>query len=194
MRRVALELYITLDGFNEFPTYPGSDEPRSHEQPDLVAAEMWINHWDEFDTLLFDQEVYQQWAEFWPEKLRTAEEHPWFHEMSKFADRVQKVVLSDQPVHSDWSPTRTVPADPSAAVELLRSETGKDMALVGSTRLAREFMSLGLIDDYYFAISPVILGHGNRLFADLPKQVTLSLTEVKRFQYGELFLHYTAVR
>jgi dihydrofolate reductase len=194
MRRVALELYITLDGFNEFPIYPGSDEPRHPEQPDLVATEMWIKHWDSFDTLLFDAGTYRQWAEFWPGKLRKPEEHPWFHEMSRFADRVQKVVLSDGPVASDWSPTRTVPADPTAAIELLRKEPGKDMALVGGTRLAREFMRSGLIDDYYFAVFPVILGHGDRLFEELPKQVTLSLVEVRRFPYGEVFLHYTAVR
>ncbi len=170
MRRVALELYITLDGFNEFPIYPGSDEPRHHEQPDLVATECG------------------------PGRRRQPEGHPWVHERSRCADRVQKVVLSDRPVASDWSPTRTVPADPVAAIELLRKEPGKDMALVGGTRLAREFMGSGLIDDYYFAVFPVILGHGDRLFEELPKQVTLSLEEVRRFPYGELFLHYTAVR
>ncbi len=35
LRRVSLQMYLTLDGYNEFPTYPGS-EP-STDEPDLVA-------------------------------------------------------------------------------------------------------------------------------------------------------------
>lgn len=84
--------------------------------------------------------------------------------------------------------------DLAAAVARLREEPGKNMALVGGVGTAQEFMKLGLIDDYFFAVFPVILGRGPELFGDLAEQVTLKLVEEKRFKYGEIFLHYQALR
>ncbi len=55
-------------------------------------------------------------------------------------------------------------------------------------------MRRGLIDDYFFAVFPVILGKGPPLFGDLEVQQTLQLAEVKHFKHGELFLHYTTLR
>ena len=37
-RRIVLSLYLTLDGYNEFQSYPGSEPPPS--EPDLVADAM----------------------------------------------------------------------------------------------------------------------------------------------------------
>jgi hypothetical protein len=73
-RTITLSLYMTLDGYNEFPSYPGS-EPQASE-PDLVADAMWVQRWGSIDTLLFDRETYEQWADFWPTSKRTSEEHP----------------------------------------------------------------------------------------------------------------------
>jgi hypothetical protein len=54
-RRITLSMYLTLDGYNEFPSYPGS-EPSASE-PDLVADAVWVQRSKSFDTLLFDRET-----------------------------------------------------------------------------------------------------------------------------------------
>lgn len=71
-RRIMLSMYMTLDGYNEFPSYPGSEPPAS--EPDLVAHAMWIERWGSIDTLLYDRETYEQWADFWPISKRTSGE------------------------------------------------------------------------------------------------------------------------
>ncbi len=192
MRRVSLQMYITLDGFNEFPSYPGSGDPPASEQ-DPVSAEMWTKQWGSIDTLLFDRQTYEQWSEFWPTSKRAPGEHPWYRQMSEFAEKAQKVVLSDSRVGATWTNSRTLVGDVGASVAGLKEEAGKNLAVVAPD-LGRELMRRGLIDDYYFAICPVILGKGQKLFGELQDQQTLRLVEVKHFKAGELFLHYEAAR
>lgn len=184
-------MYLTLDGYNEFPSYPGSDIPVN--EPELIAEEMWVKRWGAIDTLLFDLQTYSEWSDFWPIANRTADEHPWFRQMSDFAERVQKVVLAESPGPTSWARTRFIPGDPGGTVERLKNETGGTMAVV-APRLGMELTRRGLIDDYFFAVMPVILGKGRRFFEELEHQQTLRLVEVKHFKAGELFLHYQAVR
>lgn len=191
-RRISVHLYLTLDGCDEFPTYPGSDHPFPNE-PDRIAEEMWVKRWGSIDTLLFDRETFGQWADFWPLEKRTPEEHPWIRRMAEFAEKAQKVVLLAQPGPSDWANTRFLEGDLGSAIDRLRSERGGDLAVVAPS-LGRELMRRGLVDEFYFAVFPVILGKVPRLFGRLESQQTLRLMEVKSFRYGELFLHYQAVR
>lgn len=183
-------MYLTLDGYNEFPTYPGS-EP-SAEEPERVGEEMWIKRWDSIDALLFDRPTYEEWAEFWPVANRTAGEHPWFRQMSEFAERVEKIVFSDLPRPTAWARTRFIPGDLATAVSKLKDGAGGTMAAV-APRLGMELMREGLIDDYFFAIAPVVLGRGHRFFEEMDHQRTLRLVEVKSFKAGELVLHYQGV-
>ena len=190
-RRIVLSMYVTLDGYNEFPTYPGSAPTAS--EPDLVSEAMWIRRWGSMDTLLFDRQTYEEWADFWPTSKRTADEHPWFRQMSEFAEKAQKVVISESTEPTTWAHTRTLDGDVAAAVARLRREPGKDLVVV-APELGRELMRRGLIDDYLFAVCPVILGKGRQFFGDLESQQTLRLVEVEQFKAGELFLHYETVR
>lgn len=184
-------MYLTLDGYNEFPSYPGS-EPAADE-PDLVAQEMWVKRWDRIDTLLFDGRTYEEWSDFWPLAKRTSEEHPWFRQMSEFAERVEKLVLSDAPGPSTWARTRFLPGDVGKAVQGLKNGPGGTMMIVAPV-LGMELTRRGLVDDFYFVVMPVILGKGRRFFEELEHQQTLRLVEMKSFETGTMFLHYEAVR
>ncbi len=190
-RKILLSMYITLDGYNEFPNYPGSDPPASERE--LVADAMWVERWASFDTLLFDRNTYEEWADFWPTSKRTPGEHPWFRQMSEFAEKVQKVVLSDSAVPLPWANSRVLSGDFTTAVNQLRAEPGKNIVVVAPA-LGRELMRRGILDEYLFAVSPVILGKGRQYFGELDRQQTLRLLEVRHFKAGELFLHYETAR
>ncbi len=60
--------------------------------------------------------------------------------------------------------------------------------------LGGQLMRLGLIDEYLFAVCPVVLGKGRRFFGELEDPLTLRLVEVRRFEAGEMFLHYETAR
>jgi len=192
MRRITLQMYITLDGINEFPEYPGSGDPPAGEE-DPIAIEMWVKNWESTDTLLFDEETYGQWADFWPSSKRRETEQSFYHEMSRFAEKAQKVIFSDTLKEASWANSRILKGDIGSGIDQLRMERGRDMALVAPS-LAQRFMGLGLIDDYFLTLFPVILGKGRSLFDRLERQQTLQLVEAKHFKHGEVFLHYQTIR
>lgn len=44
---------------------------------------------------------------------------------------------------------------------------GRDIQLMGGTSTIRQYLMAGLIDEMHFAISPILLGAGEHLFADI---------------------------
>ena len=56
--------------------------------------------------------------------------------------------------------------------------------LFGSGEIAIQLAAHGLIDEYQFVVSPIILGHGRNLFSNLAKRMTLQTIETKTFPTG----------
>ena len=55
-----------------------------------------------------------------------------------------------------------------AALERARSAAGeKDIRLLGGVETIRQYLKARLVDDMHFAVSPILLGSGESLFADL---------------------------
>jgi dihydrofolate reductase len=61
--------------------------------------------------------------------------------------------------------------------------------MFGSGTIAQQLASEGLIDDYWFIVTPVILGAGKQLFAGV-KKLNLELVEANGFKSGNVVLHY----
>ncbi|RZK58986.1 MAG: hypothetical protein EOO91_06585 [Pedobacter sp.] len=58
--------------------------------------------------------------------------------------------------------------------------------------LRSQLMALGLVDEYYFVIHPIIAGNGKHLLEDitLRENINLKLADVKVFKSGCVGLHY----
>jgi dihydrofolate reductase len=102
-----------------------------------------------------------------------------------------KLVFSRTLQRAAWSNCR-VAHDISAEVAALKSAPGKDIILCGGPGIVQSFTRLGLIDDYYIVVYPLLLGGGLRLFTDLPAAHALELVESKGFTSGAALLHYRA--
>jgi dihydrofolate reductase len=113
--------------------------------------------------------------------------------MSEFAEKTQKVVISDSVGGTTWANSRVLEGAVAEAVARLRREPGKNVVVV-APELGRELMRRGLVDDYLHAVMPVILGKGHPFFGPLEGQQTLRLVEVKHFKAGELFHLYETAR
>ena len=66
--------------------------------------------------------------------------------------------------------------------------------MTGGVTLASQLAELGLIDEYHFAVHPIIAGEGRRLFEgiDLKEKLQLKLVESKVFKSGSVVLRYWA--
>ena len=192
-RKITVNMYMTLDGYGEFPKYPGSDV-RS-EEPGEGFTEMWINRYDSVDTILYGRRSYEGHLAVHSESARKSSDPKYLFEFSRFLDSSQKIVLSHFLKKAEWQNSRIMKGDLSRIVARLKREPGKDMIVDAGPSLVQEFIQRGLADDYRILVMPVIFGRGkNHYWGSMLKQQTLKFLSVKSLKHGELMLHYGTVR
>ena len=85
----------------------------------------------------------------------------------------------------------TVVSENAAAfVRKLKSESGKDIWLMGGGELAGSLLSESVVDELSLNIHPVLLGKGIPLFQGLKRQVNLELTSSKAHPNGCVQVEY----
>jgi dihydrofolate reductase len=190
-RKLTAHFYMTLDGRAEFPPYPGSGVTSKIADP--FFQEMWIDRYNSVDTLLFGRRAYDAHHAFWPVSKRSPSDPEFMFDFSRWKDKVQKIVISNNLTKAEWENSRVVNGDLAKIVSRLKREPGKDMILEGGPNLTQQFIDHGLIDDFRLVVWPVILGSGLDWFGALKKQQTLKLLSSRHLADGELMLHYQAV-
>jgi len=65
---------------------------------------------------------------------------------------------------------------------------------VSGAGLASSFMQLGLIDEYWLYMHPVILCAGKPMFPHLKEKINLKLVESRQFSRGIVLLRYQRTR
>ncbi|MFB9843153.1 dihydrofolate reductase family protein [Mucilaginibacter ginsenosidivorans] len=73
----------------------------------------------------------------------------------------------------------------------LKQQPGKNIS-VGGVDLPGQLIGLGLIDEFYIVVHPVIAGEGRRLFdhSGLQERLKLKLVDSKTFNSGAVAMHY----
>lgn len=183
MRKVILAFAVSLDGFVEAAdgdigwTYP-DEEMQKH----VMLRESAI------DLHLYGGRFYEEMAAFWS----TADENAGATEFEKEYARIwrpkPKVVFSTKLKQVEWN-ARLAKADIADEVNRLKQEPGRDMT-VGGAGLATAFIRLGLIDEYWLYVYPVVLGGGKPLFPQPGGKMNLQLIETRRFGRGVVLLRY----
>ena len=75
-------------------------------------------------------------------------------------------------------------------VEALKQQPGKDLIIFGSGEIASLLTQHGLIDEYQFVVSPLLLNNGRSPLTGVPTPVKLSLLEARSFPSGNVRLRY----
>lgn len=156
------------------------------------------------DTVLFGRKTYEMFASFWPkvleEKSDTAPDphapgkrSKTMRQMAEWLTETQKIVVSRSLTDPTWKNTRVIRDLSLRAIEAMKQEPGKDLILFGSGSIVQQLTRAGLIDEYQFVVSPILLGAGKNLLADAPKR-SLALAESKSFDSGVVLLRYTVTR
>lgn len=70
---------------------------------------------------------------------------------------------------------------PSALIDRLRKEDGKDIWVCGGAGLVRQLVSEDLIDRYHITVVPTLLGAGIRLFDHTEREVRLRLLHTQSY-------------
>jgi len=176
-RKITVNMYMTLDGYGEFPKYPGSDV-RSKEPGDGFT-DMWIKRYDSVDTILYGRRSYEGHVAVHSESARKASDPEYLFEFSRFLGRCQKIILSHFLKKTEWQNSRIMKGDLKRIVARLKREQGKDIIVGAGPSLVQEFIKRGLADDYRMVVWPVILRRWKHYWRSVLKQQTLKLLSAK---------------
>lgn len=83
-----------------------------------------------------------------------------------------------------------VNGDLGEEVRKIKAERGKDIWLFGGAHLATDFVNLNLIDELWLAVHPLLLGGGKPLFQGIHGRIPFTLKETKSYSTGLVQLFY----
>jgi dihydrofolate reductase len=166
MSSVTLTCSISVDGF---ATGPDGDLSRLHR---------WLFDFESNHPLEYEDENMAEFRAagaivFGHTTFRSGE-MPW-GEADVFHAPV--FVLSHEnrpPLHRNGTTFTFVTAGPLDALTRARAVAeGRDIMIMGSPDVARQFLAAGLVDRILLHLVPVLLGRGTRLFDELPHALEL---------------------
>jgi dihydrofolate reductase len=182
MRKIVLDLAVTLDGFIEGPNGE-IDWCIMEEDPGLESS--FADFLSGIDTIFYGRISYELWGNYQPdEKAGNAmkELYDSIHSKSKY-------VFSNTR-HDDDGKAIFISSEIEDKVQKIREQPGKDIWLYGGAKLITTFINFDLVDVYRLAVHPVILGSGKPLFMSIENRVNLKLIDAKGSASGVTLLSY----
>jgi len=152
---------------------------------------------DEVDTCVLGGGMYPGYEQYWTAiladpaaVLEFTGRPPTKGEIAyaSWADRTPHIVVSSTLREPAWHTAR-VTRD-LAEVGSLKSETGKDIFVVGGATLVSSLMNLDLIDELRLVVHPLVLGTGTALFKDVTDRRPLELVSADPAGTGQVVLRY----
>jgi dihydrofolate reductase len=173
MRRIIVSTYATLDGVIESP------QNWSFKYFDEEAGKFAVEQLFASDALLLGRETYQGFAEAWPSRS------------DDFADRINSmakyVVSTTLEAPLEWGPATLIKDNVVEEISKLKQQSGQDILIYGTGRLAHTLLQHGLIDEHRLWIIPIIWGSGRRIFEEM-ETTALELVEAKTLPSGTVIL------
>ena len=192
MRSLALVEFISLDGVMQglvSPDTEGGFEHSgwgpAHADPDVEAA--GGEGLSDTTAYLFGRRTYEEMIGFWPDQPDT-------NPMAANLNAARKYVVSSTLSDPTWHNTSVLSGDLDDDVRAVKEGGDGRLAVLGSGRLARELMRLGLVDECHLFVHPLLLGQGRPLFGPLDGPLELTLTSHRATRTGVLMLTYRVDR
>jgi dihydrofolate reductase len=185
MRKLKLQMQVTLDGFNS----AGPDDEQRWVTWDLDGIKQYVMDLsDSCDTILIGRKLAVDYIPFWQETV-TKPEDP----MYEFATRIvaaKKVVFTKTLKESIWDNTVLATGDLTEEINKLKNQDGKDLIVYGGSSFVASLIQEGLIDEFHFFINPIAIGKGASAFSELNQWQPLKLRNSIALSSGLLILHY----
>lgn len=193
MSRVVVVEYMSLDGVIQAPGHRGEDpvgfEHGGWTRPFFPEHRRYMA--DVFrgaGGFLLGRVTYGIFAAYWPTVTDDNDD------IAKALNGLPKYVASRTLRDAGWPGTTVLRGDVTEEVGKLKEQPGKDLVVVGSSRLAETLMGHDLIDQYQLWVHPIVLGTGKRLFGAGAPKTTMQLVDTTTTARGLVILTYTPVR
>jgi len=168
MRKIRYIVAMSVDGYIAGPT---GETDWIVTDPDVDFAALWA----QFDTVLMGRRTYEVGSKRLGEKT--------------FAG-VTSIVFSRTMKPQDYPGVTVLPQLNAEWAQALKSQSGKDIWLLGGSELFRAFLDSGLVDHVEVSMIPVLLGNGIPLLPSPYTPTMLKLLNSKIYRSGRVSLAY----
>lgn len=178
MRDLILFVDLTVDGFMAGPNNDLSVMVEDEDLHRTTTAEMM----ERADTIIVGRKTFLDMATYWPTAPGP---------LAQWMNATPKVVLSNTLKDgSAWQNATVASDDAVAEAQRLKALPGKALVVFGGVQTVRSLVRAGLVDEFWLKVSPVVVGQGGPVFADLSAPMSLKLQSVRSFPSGVVALIY----
>jgi dihydrofolate reductase len=185
MRNLVYFMHSSLDGF-----VAGSKGEMNWITVDNEIFDFVKTMTDQADTALYGRVTYQMMEAYWPTAGEKPEASKHDKEHSIWYKNVLKVVLSKTINEAGLKNTKVISDNLPENINKLKQQSGKNILIFGSPGASHSLLNLGLVDEFWIFINPILIGEGISLFKNVPELIKLRLLDTKPFASGVVALHY----
>jgi dihydrofolate reductase len=190
MRMLRVIEFLSLDGVMQGPGSPQEDTEGGFrhggwQRPyfDEVLGASAAEGMAATDSYLFGRKTYEKMAAYWP---TAPDDDPYAQHLNS----TPKYVASRTLQSVEWENSSLIEGDAAEEVAKLKDQPGKNIAVLGSGDLVQTLIEHELVDEYFLAVFPIVLGSGKRLFREADEARRLSLVDSKVTGTGGVMLTY----
>ncbi len=185
MRKLKLQMQVTLDGFN-------SAGPNDEQK--------WVTWaWDEIkdyvldlanscDTELIGRKLAADYIPYWSETYLNPESP--MYQVAEIKARQKKVVFTKTLEKSPWDGVELAKGNLKDEILKLKNQSGKDIIVYGGSSFVSSLIQEELIDEFHFIINPIAIGKGESAFSKIKNWQSLKLVKTIPCDSGLIILHY----
>jgi len=192
MRLITVTMSVTLDGVVQGPGRADEDTRGGFTQggwgqgyyDEVASREMGVGTGKPGD-MLFGRRTWQDFITAWG---RRTDGNPFTTHMNAATKYVISRTLQDV---DSWQNSVLLRGDAADTVAELKTQSDRDLSIIGSASLVRTLHAAGLIDHYTLLITPLALGSGSRLFEGPAPLTEFELTRCVPTTTGVIIARYT---
>lgn len=189
MKNLIFFMHTSLDGFVAGMKGELNWVKINEEIFDFVATMT-----EKADTALYGRVTYEMMQSYWPTAGQKPDASKHDKEHSVWYKNVTKVVLSNTMSDKGLENTIVIHDQLAENIQKIKNQDGKNILIFGSPGASHALLSLGLIDEFWLFVNPVLLGQGIPLFKGVHEITQLQLLETKTFSCGVIALHYAKIQ
>ena len=179
---------LSIDGYFEGPNHDLSWHNVDDEFNTFAVELLW-----DTDLFLWGRRIYQLMESFWPDAADDESMSKDDVEIARSMNHTPKIVYSRTLERVDeeknWMNVKLVRELDPQEVRRLKGQAGKKIG-VGGSGLALSLAREGLIDEFMFMVTPVMLGSGTPILKGLDAKVKLEVISSRPFRSGNVLLTY----
>jgi dihydrofolate reductase len=192
MSKVVVTTNVSLDGVMQAPGRADEDTRGGFAHggwaipyDDNIKAAAMGRGMARAGVMLLGRRTYEDFFAVWPHRT----DNPFTEYLNNAQKYVASRTLTDP---LPWENSTLLSGDAIATIAALREQDGPDMSVIGSGELVRSLTARGLVDTYVLLIHPLLLGSGQRLFAEDAPPTNLQLVDSVTTSKGVVLATYNS--